>query len=345
MFAVFFALGFAFFAAQAEDLAVSQAVAESAVLADEAETLEGISVAEPTNIPSGFGFWWNDLKDNLSLAMTFDPVKKAEKQLLFAAQRLKLAEYMIQNSTDAKIQEKAQQLLSRANEYAIKVADRKDQLIQNMEQNKAKNLLSNTVKQQMNLELALDKVEDKITPEKLAAFQERRAQIEANQEQLLENLKNSSNVPQAVKDKIAEVKVRIQIKLQDREAIRSQQEEILDGIKAGREEARAALQQLIESRGQAADKARQEYKDFKTVLVERIKSGDQEAAKELIQVNKTQGAIMQKIFQDAKIQAGGIRAVLRNTATEARQELQQNQSQQRIKNPSPVPSVSPAANR
>ena len=41
--------------------------------------------------------------------------KKAEKQVKFAEEKIKLAEYITQNSTDVKIQEKARQMLEKAN--------------------------------------------------------------------------------------------------------------------------------------------------------------------------------------------------------------------------------------
>src|SRR3989338_5543746 len=75
-------------AVRAESTAIddqTQALLEqSANLTDEPQALEGVSVAEPTAIPSNFGLWWRGLREQVSLALTFDPVKKTEKSLLFA---------------------------------------------------------------------------------------------------------------------------------------------------------------------------------------------------------------------------------------------------------------------
>jgi len=338
-FAVIFSLSFAVLAAEAVNVSAAEAVTESVVLADEAETLEGVAVAEPTSIPSGFGFWWNDLKENLSLALTFDLVKKAEKQLLFAARRVKLAEYMMENSADAKVQEKAQQLLARANEYTQKIQERKDELAERTD-SKAQILLANAAKQQMNLELALDKIEDKIPAEKLAIFQQWRTQIEAEQQQFLDGLKNNSDVPRAVKDKITEIKARIQVKLQERETFRSQQKEILDEIKAGREDAKAALEMLREERVQALETAREEYKDAKAEIIDKINSGDQGAVKDLLKLNQTQKIQLQNVLKDVKTRSTEIKTELKQTTTQSRQEIQNNRTKQRTKSPSPSPSAS-----
>ncbi len=354
--AVFGALPFVSLAVQAEDattaLAVdtaigseaAQAMATSASLADEAETLDGVQLTEPKNIPSGFGLWWNDLKENISLALTFNLVKKAEKQVQFAAQRVKLAEYMIQNSSDPKVQEKAQQLLARANEYMQKLEERKNELAQNVDQEKVKTLLSNAAKQQMNLELALDKTEDKILPEKLEAFQQWRQQIEARQQQFLENLNNNPNVPQAVKDKITEIKARIQVKLQDREEFRAQQKEILDEIKAGRKEAVAALEQLRAEKKQAVKPAQEQYKEAKAEIIDKINSGEQGAVKELLQLNQTRKAEVEKIRQEIKTKAVEIKTEVKNLIKENQQELQQNRVENRLQDGAIKPSVSPSAN-
>ncbi len=55
---------------------------ESAVLSDEPEALEGVQIAEPTSVPSSFGLWWRNWQERVSVALTLNPVKKAEKRLV-----------------------------------------------------------------------------------------------------------------------------------------------------------------------------------------------------------------------------------------------------------------------
>ncbi|MBU4142999.1 hypothetical protein KJ590_03300 [Patescibacteria group bacterium] len=326
LFAVFCALSFAVLAARAEEAAAlpvtdataAQALAESVSLADEAETLDGVQLTEPKNIPSGFGFWWNDLKENISLALTFNPVKKAEKQLQFAAQRVKLAEYMTQNSTDTKVQEKARQLLTRANEYMEKIQERKNELAQNVNQEKVQVLLRNAAKHQVNAQRVFEELEDKLPAEKLEAWQQWRQQIEVRQQQFLEELKTDVALPQELKDKAAEIKARIEAKIQNREEFRAQQEEILDEIKAGKEEAKAALEELRKERQQLVGPAREQYQETKSEIIDKINSGDQEAVKELIQLNQARKTEVKKIQQEVKVKAVEIKTEVKNTIEENR---------------------------
>lgn len=302
----------------------AQIMTESATLANEPEVLDGVQVAEPKNVPSGFGFWWNDLKENISLALTFDPVKKAEKQLQFAAQRVKLAEYMIANSTDTKVQEKAQQLLARANEYTQKIEERKSELIKSADQEKVKKLLNNAAKQQMNLELTLDKIEDKIPPEKIEVFQQLRQQIENGGQQFLDNLQNNPDVPREVKDKLLQVQTRIEAMLLGRETFRAQQKDILDEIKAGKEEAKVSFEALREERKQRLEQAREEYKDLKEAIIERIKSGEEAAVEELKALNQERKTEIKQVEQGTKDKAQQIKADVKTIIKEGQQELKEN---------------------
>jgi len=354
--AVFSSLVFVFSAAQAQDAAINllaadaaaiQAVAESAALAGEAEKLEGVALTEPTNIPSGFGFWWNDLKENVSLALTFDPVKKAEKQLQFAAQRVKLAEYMAQNSTDAKVQEKAQQLLERANEYTQKIQERENALIEKSGA-KTQILFANMAKFQTNAQAAMEKLEDKLPAEKLEAFQQWSQQVEARQQQFLVDLKDNPNMPQGVKDKAAEVQARIEMKLQDRQEFRAEQQEILQEAKINNADAQAALEELRNERGRALEEAKELYKENKEQIINKINSGQTSAVRELIQLNQAAKTEVKNIQQETKAKAVQVKTEIRANAQQSRQELQQNRVEQRTENgpakETPAGTIKPSAN-
>ncbi|PIT93751.1 hypothetical protein COU00_02700, partial [Candidatus Falkowbacteria bacterium CG10_big_fil_rev_8_21_14_0_10_43_11] len=178
----------------------SQVLAEDAALADEPETMEGFTVEQPKSVPSNFGFWWRNLAERVSVALTLDPVKKAEKQVKFAEEKIKLAEYIVQNSSDIKAQEKAQQMMEKANEYIRRVEERQDDLLQKADE-RAAVLLKNVVRHQANKEAVLQKLEEKLPPEKLDKLYELRERAEAQRKKFLAAMENSA-VPQAVKDKV-----------------------------------------------------------------------------------------------------------------------------------------------
>lgn len=227
---------------------------------DELETLEGVSVDEVKSIPSGFGFWWRNVKEWTSLAFTFDPVKKAEKQLKFAEGRARLADYIIENSDDSKVQEKAEKMLEKANQYMQKIEERKDVLIEKADERSQK-LLNNIAKHYLNKERIMEKIEDKIPVEKIEQFQQFRQTTGELRQGFLDNLQNNSNVPQEVKDKISDVLSQVQNVHQVREEIRAQQKPLLEEIKAGNVEARQQFGELRQERQQKKTQIQQQIRN------------------------------------------------------------------------------------
>ncbi len=310
----------------ATSLTPDQVLAESTDLAEELEPLEGVEIKEPTSIPSGFGIWWQNLKETVSLGLTFNPVKKAEKQLKFAEERMKLAEYMMQNSTDTKVQEKAQQMIERANGYIQKIEEKKSNLVASSDQ-KIKTLFDNVAKHYLNKEKVLERIEDKISPEKLEQFQQVRVRIEEKREEFLNYLENNSNVPQEVKDKVSGVVQRIEAIKLEREEFREGQKDLLEQIKAGSQEARVELENLREEKKQATEQLREQYKENKIEIINKIKEGDSSAVDELKKLNEEQKMNALQIIQNVQEKAGEIRGEVKEQTGELRQELEQNRDQ------------------
>ncbi|MDP2709406.1 MAG: DUF5667 domain-containing protein [bacterium] len=217
----------------------------AATAADEPVVLDGVETAEPTALPSNFGLWWRGWRERVSLALTFDSVKKSEKALLFAEERVRLADYITQNADDPKIQEKAQQMLAKANQYMEKIQERQSDLINNGGE-RAKILLGNLAAHYANQERVMEKLEDKLPPEKLEQFQSSRRSAEARTEAFLSRLAEHQNVPAEVKEKIIRTKERVGEKLKAREEFRTEQKDILEKIRAGSQAAREELKQLRE---------------------------------------------------------------------------------------------------
>lgn len=309
-----------------DNVITDQVLAESADLADEPEVLEGVQIEEPKSIPSGFGVWWLNLKEKVSLGLTFNSVKKAEKQLEFAEGRIKLAEYMIENSTDEKVQEKAQQMIERAEEYINRVEEKKSDLVFNSDQ-KVKTLLDNVAKHYLNREKAMEKIEDKIPPEELEQFQQLRQTISERRETFLEYLGNSPNAPQEVKDRVFEVSQKIEDIKEEREAFREEQKDLLEQIKAGSQEAKEAFQLIREEKKQAIEQARQQFKEERAEIINRIEEGDNTAVEELKQLNEEQKQNIQQIIQDVKEKTTEIKNELTEKREEVRQQMEENREQ------------------
>lgn len=286
-------------------------IAEAAVLSDEPEILEGVQIAEPKSMPSSFGLWWRNWHEWVSVAFTLNPVKKAEKRLVFAEERVKLAEYIIQNSADPKVQDKAQQMLAKANEYIQKIEDKKDDLINSADQ-RVKILLQNIAKHQINKTLVLDKIEDKLPPEKLEQFQQFREKIETQQKNFLQNLQDNPIVSQEVKDKISEVATRIKTQVQERQEFRAEQKDLLDEIKTGNEQARTEFEALRQDRQQQLQQMHQEFREKKDEIINQAKDNNTEAINDLKQ-----------LIQEKKQAVQGINQQIKNRVQEIRVELLQ----------------------
>lgn len=301
-------------------------VMEGAVLSDEPEALEGVQVAEPKSVPSSFGLWWRNLGEQISVALTFNPVKKAEKQLVFAEEKVKLAEYITQNSTDPKVQDKAQQMLVKANEYMQKIENKKDDLVNSTDPN-AKNLLKNIVRHQINQTLVLDKLEDKLPPEKLEQFQQFRGQVEVRQENFLQNLQNNPKVPQEVKDKVSEVAARVEVRVQERQEFRVEQKDLLDQIKTGNEQAKTEFETMRQDRQQQLQQVRREFKQQRDEIINQAKENNAGATGDAKATNKIKVTDELKQLIQEKTQAiQGVNQQVKNNAQEIKQRIENNPS-------------------
>ena len=300
----------------------SQALAEDSILAGEPEVLENITVEEPKSIPSSFGFWWSNLSEQISLVLTLDPVKKAEKQVKFAEEKIKLAEYITQNSTDVKIQEKARQMLEKANVYIQRVEERKDDLLQKAD-NRVAVLLRKVIRHQVNKELVMQKMEEKLPPEKLEQFYELRDRIEIQREKFLAAM-NDSVVPQTVKDKAVEARARVEAAAQERVEFRQQQKEILEKIKEGNQQAKEELNQLRQVWSEKSTEIKNQYQEKRSEIIDKIKSGDQAAVQELKQVNQERQVEFKKARQEIKSQVQDIKQERKTNSQTSKEELRDN---------------------
>jgi unconventional prefoldin RPB5 interactor 1 len=303
-----------------------QVVASSNALSSEPEKLDGIAVEEPKSIPSGFGLWWKNLSESVSLGLTFDPVKKAEKQLKFAEERTKLAQYMLTNSTDPKVQEKAQQMLQKATEYTQKIEAKKDELAQKKDE-RSKKLMENIAKHYTNQEKVLEKVEDKIPADKLEQFTQMRKDAEEKAKLFLENLKNDANVPQEVKDKISEGMAKMQEIQTQRDALRAQEKTLLDQVKQGNEEAKKQLESFRDQRAQEVQKLQDEFKAQREELVQKIQSGDKAAVEELKKLNEEQRKKAEEVKKELQQKVQEVRKEVMQKNGEVRKQVQEKRQE------------------
>lgn len=167
------------------------------------------------SVPSSFGMFWRSFKENVSLTFTFNPVKKAEKRIAFAQENIVTANYILENSTDEKSQEKAQKMFEHANSFIEKAQEKKEFFEQNPDEAKAR-MLQNLATLEVNSQKLLTKMEGKFPVEKLERLAELETKINERQERFLSGFLNNPNIPEEVKQNMVEIKAEIATKQEER---------------------------------------------------------------------------------------------------------------------------------
>src|SRR3990167_8601836 len=138
--------------------------AQVEALATEAEAVEapfeGIEIEKPTKAPSRFGSFFRNIKENVSLAVTFNPNKKAEKAIKFAEERMLIAEKFISETTDEKAKNQAQKHLKRAKKMMEKADVQQEKALKKPNED-TKRLLENRAKQFEHQKEIFDRLEEK----------------------------------------------------------------------------------------------------------------------------------------------------------------------------------------
>ncbi len=216
---------------------------------DESEfvDLEDIELDVPDDVPSSFSMWWRGFKEALSLAVTIDPVKKAQKQLKYAEERFQIAEMMAeQYQQDEKIQARIEKVLQKASEYMEKVADRQDKWWDQKDELEQR-LLKNIANHQLRREEIMDSLEEGLPEEVQAEIQAFRGNALENGQRLLMAIENE-DMPEEVRIHLEEVNSRIEDHLTEVKEYVQTRQELIEQAKSGDEEVTEELQQLKEQR-------------------------------------------------------------------------------------------------
>jgi hypothetical protein len=251
-------------------------------------SLEDIDLNVPEKPPGRFGMFFRNIREQVSLVTTFDPVKKAEKHVKFAEERMQIAEKIAANSDDPKQQERAQEVIERASKFLEKVEEKKDAWLEKKDERAGK-LLKNIANHQVRREKVLDKIEQHLPEDMLEEFQERRGEVLEKNDRLLQALQNE-NVPEEVREHLKMVKDRIEEHTQEIKKFVEQNKELFKAAKGGDEDARAKIEAIrkertLESEEQRLrdDEVRHEFEEKFRLKAEELRAaaeaGDEEAMK------------------------------------------------------------------
>ena len=202
---------------------------------------EQMTVNQPTKPLSGLGHFWRTMQERFILAMTFNPVKKAEKALQFSEERMLLAEKALESS-DSKLKERAQEQLERAQELMKKAKENQEKSLKNPSKD-AERLLKNLAAGAERQHDIFDRLEKNAKGDDADRLLEARQKITEGNERLENAIKNE-NIPAEIRDHLKEVKDRIETHADEVKSRVEETKKLKDAAKDGDDEALAKLKTL-----------------------------------------------------------------------------------------------------
>jgi len=195
-------------------------------------------------VPDKVGRWWRNVRERVTLSLTFNVEKKAERRIEYAEKRIDLAEKMIEQNTEEseELDEIALKMIEKAEKYIGKVNEQKEKFLEKAEEREIK-ILDNFSKQILNKERVLEKLEIVVSPNGLERVQEFRKKAEKKNEQFLANIENNENISEEFKIIVLERKNELEEQKKIREEVREEYKPLLDRVKEGDEGAKEELKE------------------------------------------------------------------------------------------------------
>ena len=231
---------------------------------------------------SAFGWFMRDVKERLSLLVTINPLKKAQKQIAFAEQRVQAAKELAEaNPEDEKIQKRVQKEVDRAEKLLNRVEAKKEKWLAG-DKDKVNKLVERISKGEKIRQRHLDKIEENLPEDKKEKFQEKREKILEKQKSLLQKIEES-DLPEEVKEHVLSAKQKNLERHQELKEFLEEKKEILS--QENSEERIEKLKELHQDRKVILEKQREERKEDREELKEIIKENP-EAKKVLKQLEQ-----------------------------------------------------------
>lgn len=304
----------------------STTAAEPTVTSANTDTAVQNSVSTPepqAKIPGAWGLFWLGLRERVSVTLTIDPVKKAEKLVDFANQRMSIAEAVSEKAKDnPELQDQAEKMMDRANKLMQRVTERKDSLLKKND-DKAQKLLEKAGDQMIYRERVLNKLEEKFDNNRLEKIKALREEAKTDGEKLL-NVVGTENMSADVKAHLEEVRKKIEEQREEVKQFVEEKKVLLEKIKSGDEQAKEDLKKLqedfVESRpGRVEDRKeiRNEIKDIRKEVREQTNATSSIREKKEIRLKLRPPEDGDKILKERK----ELRQEIKNDRAEIRQEM------------------------
>lgn len=250
---------------EATDEQVATTAVELEVENADSVTIEGVEIDNITKAPSAFGLWWRGVKENVSLGMTFDSVKKAEKSIKYAEERMKIAELIAEKSDDPAVQEKARLMIEKAQAMMGKVEANKEKWMKTKDGEGLKRLMNNIAAHQMTKERAMDRIEGKVSEENKEKFNKLREQGIVASQRMMKALENE-NIPAETKAKLEAVQTRIEEHAVIIKGYIEERKALQERVRTGDEDAIEELKELNEKRKEELKTNLEQFKEIRDQL-------------------------------------------------------------------------------
>lgn len=276
----------------------------------EDEPLEDMVISSPVNVPNGFGLWLRDWREKISLALTFDSVEKAEKLLVFAEERMKIAEKIMTESVDSNAQEKAIKMIEQAQKHIAQLQEKQSKWIENKDE-RAEKLKNNLATHELRQDEIMAKIEDKLPEEAKEKFEEMRKKMLEQGKAFVGTL-DDGEMSEKTTEHLIDVRERIEASMATVNQYRDQKKEFLKDDNLSSEQVQEQIRLLWEQRKNRMEEIRMRYKEQQENLkgtlenpneTDKIKLERIKKAKEVLQKrNEILKEYSAKIFELSKEQ-------------------------------------------
>jgi len=212
----------------------------------ELERYDGLEIGEVKSEPSGFGLFLRDIRDLISIGLTFDPVEKAEKRLQAAEWRNQVAQRILESNADEMARERATKLLDASSEFIERIESSSEIWAQRADK-RVNKLVRNIATYNFRKEKILDRIEERIPEDRRGEFDTIREQA-TDQHRRLENAIENIRIPEDLRAHLSLIKTRIEERAANREAFIEERKTLQEQIDSGDPDAREALMELQQKR-------------------------------------------------------------------------------------------------
>lgn len=295
-------------AVQIFDTEIAQFVGQESLALPQSDQ---IAIEEPVKAPSRFGLLLRGVKERVSLMTTFDPVKKAEKHLQFAEERMQLAQTIAASSDSPQAQQKAADMVERANLYIEKIADKKQEWLEKKDERTQK-LIKNIATHQMRREEVFTRLEQQLPEQVLQKMEARREQVLEKNKRLLEEIPEA-DIPEMVREHVKEARDRMSIHAEEVKLFKEKHGDLLRQAMQGDQEAQKQLETLRTDRRESIEEKTKhqqlinQFMEKKQSLEAQAATGDTAAREEVEKMNAFQQKMeaMEQSFREQEERPSG----------------------------------------